>query len=56
MEFEFLSRLATEPTRVYTKQELLREVRRFKAIGNTARSTPTPAGCARSWDVPARRT
>jgi len=35
MEFEFLSRLASEPTRVYTKQELLREVWGFKAIGNT---------------------
>jgi DNA-binding response OmpR family regulator len=35
MEFEFLSRLATEPTRVYTKHELLREVWGFKAIGNT---------------------
>jgi DNA-binding response OmpR family regulator len=35
MEFEFLSRLATEPTRVYTKQELLRDVWGFKAIGNT---------------------
>jgi DNA-binding response OmpR family regulator len=35
MEFEFLAHLATEPTRVYTKQELLREVWGFKAIGNT---------------------
>jgi DNA-binding response OmpR family regulator len=26
MEFELLSRLATEPTRVYTKRELLRDV------------------------------
>jgi DNA-binding response OmpR family regulator len=34
MEFEFLSRLATEPTRVYTKHELLREVWGFKAIGS----------------------
>jgi DNA-binding response OmpR family regulator len=35
MEFEFLARLATDPTRVYTKHELLREVWGFKAIGNT---------------------
>ena len=35
LEFEFLCRLATEPTRVYTKQELLREVWGFKAMGNT---------------------
>ena len=35
MEFEFLSRLATDPTRVYTKHELLREVWGLKAIGNT---------------------
>jgi Transcriptional regulatory protein, C terminal len=35
MGFESLSRLATEPTRVHTKRELLREVWGFKAIGNT---------------------
>ena len=35
MEFDFLSRLATDLTRVYTKQELLREVWGFKAMGNT---------------------
>jgi DNA-binding response OmpR family regulator len=35
MAFEFLSRVATEPTRVYTKQELLREVWGYRAIGNT---------------------
>jgi DNA-binding response OmpR family regulator len=35
MEYELLSRLATNPTRVYTKEELLREVWEFKALGNT---------------------
>jgi DNA-binding response OmpR family regulator len=35
MEFELLSHLAVEPTRVYTKEQLLREVWGFKALGNT---------------------
>ncbi|HYY22783.1 MAG TPA: response regulator transcription factor [Thermoleophilaceae bacterium] len=35
VEFELLSHLATEPTRVYTKEELLRDVWGFKALGNT---------------------
>jgi DNA-binding response OmpR family regulator len=35
MEFELLSRLATEPTRVFTKRELLREVWGYLAEGNT---------------------
>jgi DNA-binding response OmpR family regulator len=34
MEFELLSHLASEPSRVYSKQELLREVW-FTALGNT---------------------
>lgn len=35
MEFELLTHLAAEPTRVSTKEELLREVWGFKALGNT---------------------
>ncbi|HYY21976.1 MAG TPA: response regulator transcription factor [Thermoleophilaceae bacterium] len=35
MEFELLSHLAGEPTRVCTKEELLREVWGYKALGNT---------------------
>jgi DNA-binding response OmpR family regulator len=35
MEFELLSQLAVDPTRVYTKKQLLREVWGFKALGNT---------------------
>ena len=35
LEFELLSHLASEPTRVHTKQELLREVWGYKALGNT---------------------
>lgn len=35
MEFELLSHLAAEPTRVWTKEQLLRAVWGFKAKGNT---------------------
>jgi Transcriptional regulatory protein, C terminal len=35
MEFELLWHLGAEPTRVYTKEELLRDVWGFKAPGNT---------------------
>jgi DNA-binding response OmpR family regulator len=35
MEFELLSRLAVEPTRVCSKEELLRKVWQFEALGNT---------------------
>jgi DNA-binding response OmpR family regulator len=34
-EFEFLTRLAIEPYRVFTKEELLREVWGFRALGRT---------------------
>jgi len=34
-EFELLTKLATEPTRVFTKEELLREVWDFVALGRT---------------------
>ncbi len=34
-EFELLARLAQEPTRVFTKDELLREVWGFRAMGRT---------------------
>jgi DNA-binding response OmpR family regulator len=34
-EFELLAWLATEPNRVYTKEELLREVWGFRALGRT---------------------
>jgi len=39
MEFEFLSRLATDPTRVYTKHELLREVWGERSWRGPARCT-----------------
>jgi DNA-binding response OmpR family regulator len=35
MEFELLAHLAAEPTRVCSKEELLRKVWGFKALGNT---------------------
>ena len=34
-EYELLVKLATEPTRVFTKEELLREVWGFRAMGRT---------------------
>ncbi len=34
-EFELLRALAAEPTRVFTKQELLRDVWGFRAAGRT---------------------
>ena len=34
-EFDLLSRLAVEPSRVFTKEELLREVWGFRALGRT---------------------
>jgi len=34
-EFELVARLATDPYRVFTKQDLLREVWGFKALGRT---------------------
>ena len=34
-EFELLAKLATEPFRVYTKEELLREVWDFRSLGRT---------------------
>jgi len=34
-EFELLARLASEPCRVFTKEELLREVWGFRALGRT---------------------
>ena len=34
-EFELLVRLAVEPTRVFTKEELLREVWGFRSLGRT---------------------
>jgi DNA-binding response OmpR family regulator len=34
-EFELLARLAAEPHRVFTKEELLREVWGFRALGRT---------------------
>jgi DNA-binding response OmpR family regulator len=34
-EFDLLAHLAAEPSRVYTKEELLREVWGFRALGRT---------------------
>ncbi len=34
-EFDLLARLASEPHRVFTKEELLREVWGFRALGRT---------------------
>ena len=47
-EFALLHALALEPGRVYRKQELLRDVWGYRSLAIRARSTRTPAGCARS--------
>jgi len=56
LEFDLLAHLAAQPTRVFTKWELLREVWGFKARGNTRTVDATLAGCAGSWLWRARRT
>ena len=47
-EFALLRALATEPTRVFTKAELLRDVWGFRALGATRTWTAMRAGCGRS--------
>ena len=48
-EFDLLAMLAAEPEKVFTKRELLETVWEFRSPAARARSTPTPAGCGRSW-------
>ena len=45
-EFELLAKLAEQPTRVYTKDELLREVWGFRAMGRAFTNYPTRARVA----------
>jgi DNA-binding response OmpR family regulator len=40
-EYELLVKLATDPTRVFSKDELLREVWGFRSLGSTARTYPS---------------
>ena len=47
-EFALLHALAEEPTRVFGKHELLRDVWGYLSLAPRGRSTPTRAGCARS--------
>jgi hypothetical protein len=47
LEFALLDRLASDPQRVFTKEELLREVWGLRSMETPAPSTPTPAGCDR---------
>ena len=47
-EFALLLALAAEPTRVFTKEELLRDVWGFRSKGNTRTWTATRAACATS--------
>ena len=47
-EFALLRALAADPTRVLTKEELLRDVWGFRRSARPARSTRTPAACATS--------
>ena len=52
-EFELLVKLASDANRVFTKEELLRDVWGFRSIGRTRTSTPTRRGCAASWPATA---
>jgi Transcriptional regulatory protein, C terminal len=52
-EYELIALLATEPNRVFTKQELLRELWGAGAPASSARSIPTRAGLAASCATPA---
>ena len=48
-EFALLRALASEPRRVFTKDELLRDVWGFRSRGAPAPSTRTRAACVASW-------
>ena len=50
-EFALLRTLASEPTRVFTKEELLRGVWGFRSRARRGLSTRTRAACARSSAV-----
>ena len=52
-EYELLRTLATEPTRVFTRLELLRIVW-GQAFGTSRTSTATPTDYAGGWSRPAR--
>jgi hypothetical protein len=47
-ECELLFVLASDPGRVFTKEQLLRDVWGYRSLGCTAASKPTPAACASS--------
>ena len=47
-EFALLRVLAGDPTRVFTKAELLRDSGDTGPSARRGRSTPTPAGCAKA--------
>ena len=53
-EFDLAVKLATDPHRVFTKDELLRDVWGYGAGSSRARSTRTPRGSATSSALPAR--
>jgi DNA-binding response OmpR family regulator len=42
-EYELLVKLAEEPKRVFTKEQLLREVWGFRSLGSKQRTDPTSA-------------
>ena len=50
-EFELLSALADEPHRVFTKDELLRDVWGYRSFTRTRTLTRTSRGCGRSWSA-----
>ena len=54
-EFALLRTLAEDPTRVFTREELLRGVWGFQSLGPPARWTRTPRACAGSSPTRGRR-
>jgi DNA-binding response OmpR family regulator len=52
-EYELLVKLAGEPGRVFTKEQLLREVWGFRSLGSTLQMNPK---CARLWLCDSSRT
>ena len=48
-EFALVRTLASDPTRVFTKDELLRTIWAFAPWAARAPWTPTRAGCGTSW-------
>jgi DNA-binding response OmpR family regulator len=51
-EYRLLHTLASEPTRVFTRAELMADVWGYRAAGRSRTLDSTPAGCVPSWPIP----